>query len=50
MTKFRFRYAMCIYIDAETEDEAVEIFENMDDSDLESRSEYVDLEDVSAII
>lgn len=47
MGKWRIRYAMCIYIDAETEDEAAEIFENMDAYDLEQESEYVELEDIS---
>ena len=43
MTKFRFRYAMCVYIEAKNEDEAMEIFEDMDLSD----ASFVELEDVS---
>ena len=43
MAKYRFRYAMCVYIDAENEEDARELFENMDLSD----ASFVELEDIS---
>lgn len=43
MAKYRFRYAMCVYVEAENEEDAMEIFEDMDLSD----ASFVELEDVS---
>ena len=43
MTKYRFRYAMCVYIEAENEEEAMQMFEN---EELSGGS-FVELEDVS---
>lgn len=45
MAKFRFRYAMCIKVDADSIEEAEEIFENMD---LDG-SEFVELEEISEV-
>lgn len=45
MAKYRFRYAMSIEVDADSIEEAEEIFEDMD---LDG-SEFVELEDISEV-
>ena len=47
MKTFTFRYAMSIDINANSEEEAQEIFESMDFYKVLIESEYVELEDIS---
>lgn len=49
MATFTFRYAMSVDIDANSEEQAQEIFETMCFNELLKKSEFVELEDVYSI-